>query len=217
MQNTSNPTRVEMADPVGEMPPVDRSSQRWNLRFISLIVVLGTVGIADYLTGYEVSFAMFYLVPVAGAAWFVSRRAGLLIAALAAVTWMIADKAGGHIYSNPFFFWWNGVNRLAIGVAVAIFGNALHARIDEQRRLIFGLRRALLTLSELSAQIPVCPICSRLRDDQEYRASLQQFLATHHDPRSLGRSCPACIAVRQKQFAASDAERDKAAAPPPRT
>lgn len=211
MQNTSDRNHVETANPVSELRPIDHSSQRWNLRFFSLVLLLGAVGTADYLTGYEVSFAIFYLVPVVGAAWFVSRRAGLLMAALAALTWMTADKVGGHVYSNPFFFCWNGVNRLAIGVAVAFFGNALHARVEEQRRLIFGLRRALLTLSELSAQIPFCPICSRLRNDQDYRASLQQFLATHDDPRSLGRSCPECIAAREKHFAASDAERSQVA------
>ncbi|MGW8249153.1 MAG: hypothetical protein ACWGO1_00795, partial [Anaerolineales bacterium] len=49
---------------------------------LELIILLGML---DYATGYEISFSLFYLIPVSLAAWFVGRRPGLLISTASAL------------------------------------------------------------------------------------------------------------------------------------
>ena len=44
------------------------------------------VGVLDYLTG-PLSFTIFYLVPVALAAWFAGKQAGLGVALISSVFW----------------------------------------------------------------------------------------------------------------------------------
>lgn len=45
--------------------------------FLSLIVtglvLVGLIGLTDYLTGYELSFSIFYLIPILLVTWYVNR------------------------------------------------------------------------------------------------------------------------------------------------
>lgn len=70
------------------------------------------VGAADYLTGYEVSMSVFYLGPVAVAAWYAGRGPGVAVAVLSCLSWYLADVAGGHPYSHPAIPFWNALVRL---------------------------------------------------------------------------------------------------------
>lgn len=82
------------------------------------LVVALLVGVLDFLTGFELSFSLFYLGPVAIAAWYLGPRAGYGIALLSAVLWVIADLAGGHEYSQQWMPLWNSIIRLAFFVMV---------------------------------------------------------------------------------------------------
>lgn len=77
---------------------------------LSVFAVL-VIGCIDYLTGYEVGISLFYLGPVAIAAWFGPRRVGIAIAILSAVSWYIADLAAGNYYSHPAIPVWNAFVR----------------------------------------------------------------------------------------------------------
>ncbi len=70
-------------------------------------VLLGVLGWLDDITGYEMSFFVFYSVPVGLAAWYVGRWAGIMVALAATVTWLLADFYSGAKYSAPFFYYWN--------------------------------------------------------------------------------------------------------------
>jgi hypothetical protein len=48
---------------------------------LSVVVFLG-----DYLSGWEVSFSTFYLIPISMAAWFLGARASLILAALSTLS-----------------------------------------------------------------------------------------------------------------------------------
>lgn len=64
-------------------------------------ILLCCVGILDYLTGYELSFSLFYLIPLAILTWVTSGRIGVLISFVSAIVWFAADVASGAKYSNP--------------------------------------------------------------------------------------------------------------------
>lgn len=99
---------------------------------LGLVLILGVM---DQATGYELSSSFFYLGPVAIAAWYVSNQFGLLVAVLCAVVWALADVAGGHVYSNPLVFYWNGFVRLGTFVTVAGILARLRLALQTEQRL----------------------------------------------------------------------------------
>jgi len=59
------------------------------------LILIVTAAVADHLTGDNLSFLLFYLIPVCFFVWFTTRRIGVLASILCAVTWMsenISDK-----------------------------------------------------------------------------------------------------------------------------
>ncbi len=80
------------------------------------ILVLAALGAAivggiDYFTGYEISMSLFYLGPVALAAWYAGRWPAFAIAVLSCVVWYIADLTSGNQYSHPAIPVWNALVR----------------------------------------------------------------------------------------------------------
>jgi signal transduction histidine kinase len=72
-----------------------------------ILVIVGVVGVADYLSGYEIFFSAFYLVAVALAAWFVGKWFGVIISVLSVAIWLAGDVAAGAHYSSSFVPIWN--------------------------------------------------------------------------------------------------------------
>jgi diguanylate cyclase (GGDEF)-like protein len=71
---------------------------------VALVMILGVI---DNLTGYEISFSIFYLLPVVLVSWFDKRSHAVIISILSAVMWLWADIYSGHIYSHPAIPVWN--------------------------------------------------------------------------------------------------------------
>jgi len=92
--------------------------KKLSLTFLGFVLV-GLVGFLDYKTGYELSFAAFYLFPIALVAWTVGKEIGLLISIVCAIVWYVADQRAGHVYSDAFIPYWNAGIRLIIFVIVA--------------------------------------------------------------------------------------------------
>jgi diguanylate cyclase (GGDEF)-like protein len=70
------------------------------------LLLLSVVGGIDAVTS-EIGVAVFYLLPVVFAAWFISRWSGWVTAALSAVLWLYFDVTTGRPYANPAAPWWN--------------------------------------------------------------------------------------------------------------
>jgi signal transduction histidine kinase len=78
---------------------------------VACLVLTCLVGYADYLTGYERSLLLFYLLPVSLAAWFGSFGFSLAIAVVCVLVWVLSDLAAGI----PALELWN------VGTAFAFF------------------------------------------------------------------------------------------------
>ena len=79
--------------------------------FVACLLLVALLGLVDWLTGSQISFSIFYLVPVAIASWLVGRWAGIGLSALCAAVWAVADLAGGSHYSHPLIPVWNAMMR----------------------------------------------------------------------------------------------------------
>ncbi len=97
--------------------------------------LLALIAVLDLLTGYELAFSLFYLLPIALVAWFTGWRAGLLTALFGAVAWFLADYWSGHSYSHPIFFFWNTLIRLGFFLVVALLLARLRTALETARKL----------------------------------------------------------------------------------
>jgi signal transduction histidine kinase len=99
---------------------------------VGLIIV---VGIIDFLTGPELSFSIFYVMPIGLAAWVISRRAGIAFSLISAVLWLLADLLGGHTYAHASIPFWNSLVRLAFFLIVTYTLSALRESRAQQEEL----------------------------------------------------------------------------------
>jgi diguanylate cyclase (GGDEF)-like protein len=96
------------------------------------LLLLAVVGFLDLVTGYELGFSLFYLLPVCWCAWFLSRAGGLTASAICTLVWVAADLGAKHPYSAIFILYWNAGLRLGFFVIVALLLAALR---DTLRRV----------------------------------------------------------------------------------
>lgn len=72
----------------------------------TLLIVIG-IGVIDYVTGWELSFSVFYLLAVGLATWFVGTKFAIFISVLSVAVSLGGDLATGGRYSSSLVPWWN--------------------------------------------------------------------------------------------------------------
>lgn len=100
------------------------------------LVLVALVGVADYLTGYELSFSIFYLVPIAIVSWYVGRGAGLSISFVSAVGWLNMNLLAGYQYTHGAIPFWNTGVRLGFYALVVYLLTTLRFHLDLEKTLI---------------------------------------------------------------------------------
>ena len=79
------------------------------------------IGMLDYLSGPELSFSVFYTVPIMLVAWFGGKKEGLILAVISAGIWISVDLVSGAQYNLLLTPLWNTLARLAF--FLIIFGS----------------------------------------------------------------------------------------------
>lgn len=97
------------------------------------IVLVAVIGFLDYITGYEISFYVFYLIPVLLAVWRVGVPFAVVVSVLSMMTWLGSNVAAGLRFSNWFVPVWNSVVAIVFYLlAVRLF--TLHQKLEERVR-----------------------------------------------------------------------------------
>lgn len=110
----------------------ERSSQTT----IALSAVLcGAVLFLDFLTGAELAFSLFYVIPVALLVWFVGIRAAILAAVLGAALGLLLDLISGVTFSHPIVPFWNALATLALYLAAIALLRVLKRALTEEKVL----------------------------------------------------------------------------------
>lgn len=99
------------------------------LLFIIAFLFVLLLGEIDKLTGFEVSFSIFYLLPISMTAWFCKRNYAVIISVASALVWLWADLMAGHRYFHFAIPIWNSVMRLGFFL-MAVF------LLDEIKKLL---------------------------------------------------------------------------------
>ena len=97
--------------------------------FIGLLT-MGILGEIDIITGPEISFSIFYLIPVCFVTWRVGKFAGTLFSVISAAVWLFADIGSVTMYSSPSLALWNGAVRLGFFLIVTHTLSALSVTLE---------------------------------------------------------------------------------------
>lgn len=97
---------------------------------LGLAAVIGAV---DYLSGYQISFAIFYLVPILLVAWYVNRPAGIAACLAGTVIWAVADHLSGHRYDSIIILFWNAGVRLGFFVIIVLSISRIKVALDKEQ------------------------------------------------------------------------------------
>ena len=113
----------------------------WITLTFALVLV---IGFFDYLTGFELSLLVFYLLPICLAVATVDWRFGVVVSAASIASWLIGDFAAGDRFTKPFTVTWNALIALSTYLMVVWLLSSLLALQREMERRI-QQRTAALT------------------------------------------------------------------------
>lgn len=104
------------------------------VRIAASLLLLGLVALLDFVTGEELSFSVFYLLPVVFAGTFISRNAGRLAALAGAATWGYFEVAA-RVYSAAWIPVWNTGVRLVFFLTITELISLVLAAHERERAL----------------------------------------------------------------------------------
>ena len=102
------------------------------LGFIGFVLIC-LLGFIDFVTGYELSFSLFYLLPIVLVTWYLGKNAGLAASAFSAVTWLAADVASRQYYLDPILYGWNTSIRFGFFLIVTLLLSRLRDLLTFER------------------------------------------------------------------------------------
>jgi signal transduction histidine kinase len=108
-----------------------RAVRTWRVRVLGL-AALFFVGLLDYHTGDEVSFAIFYIPVIAYVAWSAGVRSAMTMVILGTSVWLWVDLNTHGPFTQAWIPWWNATGRCAIMVGVVVSARLVrrhHARL----------------------------------------------------------------------------------------
>lgn len=149
---------------------------------LPMLVSLGfvlIVGVVDYLTGFELYFFAFYLIPVILASWFIGRAFGIFVSVLCVAASVAGDLIAGARYSSVFVLIWNALISVAFYFAVVwilaklrLLYNQLEQRVRERTAALHNEMQERARLEEEILRI-------REREQQRIGHDLHDSLCQH--------------------------------------
>lgn len=161
--------------------------KRWSfvpLRAISpwwwlpVSVVLVTV---DYATGPYFQFPSVYILVVVVASWFSGLPAGLTLAVVLPLSRAVLMTTVWDEPWDTLVFAATAATRIAVSLAMAL----LTARLAEHERLLSK------EVAVLTALLPICTYCRKIKDNAEQWSTLDDYVARRQDEFSTD-LCPTC-------------------------
>ncbi len=110
------------------------------LILLEALLMLGFIGWVDYITKWEVSFLIFYALPIALVVWGVNQHAGFLFAVLCSFAWGIAQIPDSP-FQTAFGLVWGGLNRMFYFFVVVVAVSTVKASKEKDRARIVALER----------------------------------------------------------------------------
>ena len=140
------------------------------------IGLLLIVGYGDYITGYELTFFLFYLLPILYVQRYVGPGSAFATAMISAFVWLFANIAAGERYSDFLTPIWNTSIRLSAYLLVIILfstRNHLKNLVDQRTE---SLRQEIRERSRLEKELLEIAEAEQRRIGHDLHDSLGQHL-----------------------------------------
>jgi signal transduction histidine kinase len=138
-----------------------------------LLGSVAAVGWVDYLTGFDVSVSLLYLIPIALGTWVAGRSVGIMLALASAGVWLAADLLAGHTYGHWFIPLWDTLMTASSFLVVAALLGSLR-EVNEGLEQIVGRRTKALQAENAERRRAEEDLCQALSDVRAAHAELQQ-------------------------------------------
>ncbi|MCM2267222.1 MAG: HAMP domain-containing histidine kinase [Elusimicrobiales bacterium] len=137
--------------------------------FFAALIVLALIASVDFLSGPEVNFSFFYLVPAAFAAWRLDFRAGAAFSALGASLWFVMDNfVHAHVYSHPLLPYWNTLVRFLFFLSgAAAMSRLKKAMLHEQQLAQTNSEMVSIVSHELNNSLVSVQLAASLLQEDE--------------------------------------------------
>lgn len=168
-----------------------RNLPPWLWAVAAVVGVFG-IGVVDWLTGYELSFFVFYFAPVALGAWFLGRGAAVALAVLSAFVWFEANRLAGQAFSSAFVTVWDTMVRLVAYLLIGWSAATIRHLLERERETADTLRRSLAEIRVLEGILPVCAQCKSIRDKQGVWHRMEVYIEENTQSQFSHGFCPDC-------------------------
>ena len=118
---------VDLGRLLGRLP------QAGIMGLVAALLVL--VAWLDVITGAEVAFSIFYLVPIILASWYLRWLHAVIAVLASGLLWLAADQISGNAYEVSAVQYWNGAVRTGIFFVVAFIVTGLKNALEHERDL----------------------------------------------------------------------------------
>jgi K+-sensing histidine kinase KdpD len=96
-------------------------------------MIYAIVGLVDYLTGYEISISLFYLMPICLLSGFIDRKDGIIMSVISVVTIICLEIIDEKSFRNLYIELWNIVINFGFFIIIVYLISAL-VRDNKKRR-----------------------------------------------------------------------------------
>lgn len=170
-----------------------------------ILALVFLLGVADWQTGYELNFFVFYFVPVSLAAWYMGYVVAVLAAVLSSFVWFAAGALAGQVFSSHFFAVWNTGVRMISFLVIGWAVSTIRARLDRERESSAELRKALSEVKVLGALLPICAQCKKIRDEKGVWHAMESYIGQRSNTQFSHGYCPECYRQALKDAGLTDA------------
>jgi signal transduction histidine kinase len=151
---------------------------RWpHVALSALLLILVTI--TDYVTGYELLFSIFYLLPVGILSWVVSPLAGVVASIVAVSVSLVGDLASGAQYSSEFVPYWNVLISISFYLTMVVVLTKLRTVRDELERRVLERTTALRDEIHERKQLEIMLTDVSDREQQRIGIDLHDGLCQH--------------------------------------
>ena len=169
-------TAVALSPDMGGLLLLTRLTKSRFALVASCALITAGLGYVDYLTGYEQTFLLFYLVPIGLATWFGNFQLGLSFSLLSVIAWVVSDVAAGV----PTVGLWNIGMAFGSYVVFTSLLSKLRTLLNELDRRVrdrtAALKREMAERERLDQEIAEVADRERRRLGQNLHDSLGQHL-----------------------------------------
>ena len=143
---------------------------------LSSLALLALVGLADYVTGYRLTFFLFYLLPILFAQRRVGQGFAFAMAVASVVVWLLVNIAAGERYEDLLTPVWNLVIRLAVFLLIIILVSTQDELQALVRQRTEKLQQEILERIRLEKELLEIAEGEQRRIGQDLHDSLGQHL-----------------------------------------